>query len=71
MSTTVDDLFPSRFLKAEDLKQQRRMLTISKITSEQIEKYGDNPAKIVSVVYFQKCKKGLVLNKTNAKKSPR
>ena len=64
MSTTIDDLFPSRFLKAADLKGQRRALTMAKITSEEIGK----DKKHEPVVYFQKCSKGLVLNKTNAKR---
>jgi hypothetical protein len=61
---TIDDFFPSRFLKASDLKGQRRVLTISKITSEEIGR--DKTRK--PVVYFQKCTKGLPLNKTNGKK---
>jgi hypothetical protein len=64
MAISIDDLFPSRFLKAADLKGQRRTLTMSKITSEEIGK----EKKKEPVVYFQKCSKGLVLNKTNAKK---
>jgi len=64
MSTTIDDLFPSRFLKAADLKGQRRTLIISKITSEEVGK----DKKAEPIVYFQKCTKGLVLNKTNAKR---
>ena len=64
MGTTIDDLFPSRYLKAADLKGQKRILTISKITSEEIGK----DKKAEPIIYFQKCKKGLVLNKTNAKR---
>jgi hypothetical protein len=64
MSITVDDLFPSPYLKAADLKGQRHVLTISKITSEEIGK----EKKRRPVLYFQKCTKGLVLNKTNARK---
>ena len=64
MGTTIDDLFPSRFLKAADLKGQKRTLTISKITSEEVGK----DKKAEPIIYFQKCTKGLVLNKTNAKR---
>jgi len=64
MGTTIDDLFPSRYLKAADLKGQRRTLTISKITSEEVGK----DKKAEPIIYFQKCTKGLVLNKTNAKR---
>jgi hypothetical protein len=62
--TTIHDLFPSRFLKASDLKGQRRVLTISKITSEEIGR----EKKRKPVVYFQKCTKGLPLNITNGRK---
>jgi hypothetical protein len=65
MNTTIDDLFPSRYLKAADLKGQKRVLTISKLTSEQVDRKKE---KDDTVIYFQKCTKGLVLNKTNAKK---
>jgi hypothetical protein len=64
MGTTIDDLFPSRYLKAADLKGQKRTLTISKITSEEVGK----DKKAEPIIYFQKCTKGLVLNKTNAKR---
>src|SRR5262249_6526195 len=63
-TTTIDDLFPSRFLKASDLMGQRRVLTISKVTSEEIGREKTRKP----VVYFQKCSKGLPLNKTNGKK---
>src|SRR5262249_19945099 len=63
-TTTIDDLFPSRFLKVSDLMGQRRVLTISKITSEEIGREKTRKP----VVYFQKCTKGLPLNKTNGKK---
>jgi hypothetical protein len=62
--TSIDDLFPSRFLKVSDLKGQRRVLTISKITSEETDREKSRKP----VVYFQKCTKGLPLNKTNGKK---
>src|SRR5262245_28723417 len=62
--TTINDLFPSRFLKASDLKCQRRTVTIAKITREEVGKGKEKKA----VVYFAGVKKGLILNKTNATK---
>src|SRR5262249_29773226 len=65
MGTTINDLFPSNFLKAADLKGQRRIVTITKITREEIGKSKERKA----VVYFTEAKKGL--NKTNAVKIAR
>ena len=64
MGTTINDLFPSRFLKAADLKGQRRIVTIKKVTREELGKGKEKKA----VVYFGEAKKGLVLNVTNARK---
>lgn len=64
MVTTISDLFPSRYLKAADLKGQRRILTLSKIASEEVGRAKERKP----IVYFQKCTKGMVLNKTNANK---
>jgi len=64
MGTSIHDLFPSNFLKAADLKGQRRTVTITKITREEVGKGKERKA----VVYFVGVKKGLVLNKTNAVK---
>src|SRR5262249_45901746 len=64
MGTSIHALFPSNFLKAADLKGQRRTVTITKITREEIGKGKERKA----VVYFAEAKKGLVLNKTNAVK---
>ena len=64
MGTTINDLFPSRFLKAADLNGQRRIVTIKKVTREELGKGKEKKA----VVYFGEAKKGLVLNVTNARK---
>jgi hypothetical protein len=55
------DAFPSRFWKAEDVKDQSAVVTIAYMTTDQIgpdkqEKY---------ILYFQDSKKQLVLNATN------
>ena len=58
----VSDAFPSRYLKAADLNDRQIKLIISHV---EIEDIGDDNKK--PVLYFTKAKKGLVLNKTNAK----
>ncbi len=60
--TTVSDAFPSIFLKAADLNNRTVKVTIDKVIFEEI---GQNKDK-KPVMYFEKVKKGLVLNKTNA-----
>ena len=56
----INELYPSNFLKAADLKGQPRTLTIQAVAPETI---GDNETK--PVMRFVGMSKGLVLNKTN------
>ena len=60
--TKVSDAFPSKYLKAADLNDRPIKLTISHVGKEKISDDDEKP-----VVYFTKAKKGLVLNKTNAR----
>jgi len=60
----MSEAYPSKYLKAEDLQNQRLVVTISHITMEEIGEEGKKDNK--PVVYFQGKQKGLVLNKTNA-----
>lgn len=57
----MSQAFPSKFLKSDDIGNQRWPLTIRGV---QMEDVGDNEHK--PIVYFQELEKGLVLNKTNA-----
>jgi hypothetical protein len=57
---TLNDMFPSRFLKAQDLKGGRRTVTVLKVTEEEI---GDETK---FVCWFKELEKALALNKTNA-----
>lgn len=57
----VNDQFPSKYLKAADLKGRRLQVKISEVLKEAI---NDKDMKIVA--YFNGKEKGLVLNKTNA-----
>ncbi len=60
--TTVNDAFPSNFLKAADLNNRTIKLKIDKVVFEEIGQTKDKKP----VAYFTDVKKGLVLNKTNA-----
>lgn len=61
-----DDAFPSNFLKAEDLPQDRdTVVVIDKVTKEILGQGRDAESKFV--VAFQGKNKTLVLNKTNFK----
>lgn len=56
----LSDAFPSKYLKAADLRNKAVDLTITKVIAEEI----GNDLKLVA--YFDGAKKGLVLNKTNS-----
>jgi hypothetical protein len=58
----LSDIFPSNFLKAEDLGDRDRIVTIDRIEIEEVGKEREEKP----VVYFRGGKKGLILNKTNA-----
>ena len=60
----IDSAFPSNYLKASDLGDKSPVVTIDRIEVEPIGR--DKEMK--PVIYFQGKEKGLVLNKTNAKK---
>lgn len=57
---TVDEMFPSKYLKATDLPRKGLTLVIDTVEQEQIG--NDNKW----ILYFNSEDKGLVLNKTNA-----
>lgn len=58
----INDAFPSKYLKARDLKD--REVTV-KCSHVEMEKIGSDRK---AVLYFEGKEKGLVLNKTNANK---
>lgn len=60
----IDSAFPSNYLKASDLGDKSPLVTIHRIEVEPIGR----DKEIKPVIYFQGKEKGLVLNKTNAKK---
>ena len=56
----INDAFPSKYIKASDLKDQPVTLTVTRVVKEPMV-----DGKVLPVVYFQGTAKGLVLNKTN------
>ncbi len=57
--------FPSKYICAEDLRGEVVPVTIERITQEEMPN-GDGELR--PVLYFRGAKKGMVLNKTNAKR---
>ena len=62
--THIDNLFDDPYLKAASLEGEVRIFIIKNVTQEEVGAKKD----LCPVVHFQQCKKGLVLNKTNAKR---
>jgi hypothetical protein len=60
----IDSAFPSNYLKASDLADKAPVVTIDRVDVEPIGR----DKEIKPVIYFAGKEKGLVLNKTNAKK---
>ncbi len=58
---TMDELFPSNYLKAADLGNKTFKVKIDKVVFEEI---GQDKEK-KPIIYFVGVRKGLVLNKTN------
>jgi hypothetical protein len=60
----INEAFPSKYLKASDLRGSTPIVTIDHVTVEEVGKARDRKP----VAYFVGKEKGLVLNKTNATK---
>ena len=58
----INDLYPSKYLKSDDIGQARVTLQVAAIKLEEVAE--NEPAK--PVMYFNGKDKGMVLNKTNA-----
>jgi len=63
----INDVFPSRFLKAHDLKGHTPTVTIDRVAFEQVRGRTRTTLETVPVVYFRGHTKGLLLKKTNAR----
>jgi hypothetical protein len=62
---TLNEMHPSKFLKADDLDQEDLVVVMKKIEMETVGQGAEREEKWV--LYFKGQDKGLVLNKTNAK----
>lgn len=60
----INDSFPSAYLKASDLGTAQPIVIIARVEHEPVGREREMKA----VVYFEGKEKGVVLNKTNAKK---
>lgn len=58
---SLDDLYPSKWLKASDLKGQSYRMTIDRVTIEDVGEHDRKP-----VLWLKGANKGIVLNRTNA-----
>lgn len=56
--------FPSKYVKAAELPEEGITLTMDRVAMEDVDGKGTHKP----VLYFEKAKKGLVLNVTNSKK---
>jgi len=63
----VNEVFPSKYLTAEDLQSRDHRLTISDVASETFDGQPGKPASTKLVVFFKGKKKGFVMNKTNSR----
>src|SRR5678816_1403114 len=64
MSPNINDSFPSNYLKASDLAGRAVVVTIDRVEFEPVGR----DKEVKAVVYFVGKTKGVVLNKTNARK---
>lgn len=63
---TVSELFPSKYLKAEDLKNKAYALVIRDVSLEKVHDTINREDTVKAVVWFDGAQKGLILNKTQA-----
>ena len=61
---TVDELFPSKFMKATDLEDgEELVLIMDRVRTEEV----GQDKELKGILYFEEQDKGLVLNRTNAR----
>jgi hypothetical protein len=64
--TSVAEMWPSKYLKADDMQGKTYELVIERVAFEMMRSSFTNQDEKKCVVYFQNAHKGLVLNKTQA-----
>lgn len=65
--STLDELFPSKYLKAADVAESDLDVTIKSIGRETMKNKETGEDENKPILFFEETKKGIVLNKTNAK----
>lgn len=60
----INDAYPSKYLKADDLQGRKVTVIMADVKTEEVGKQKDFKA----ILYFKGKDKGMVLNKTNARK---
>ncbi len=61
----ISELYPSKYVKAQDLNGKTVTLTMAKLVIEELGHGTEKERK--PVLYFQKATKGMILNATNAR----
>ena len=61
---SVNDAFPSKYLKYEDLKDREIPVVILRVLVEEVGMQKDRKL----ILYFERAKKGMICNKTNAQR---
>lgn len=64
---SINDQFPSNYLKASDFDEDGEVVTIATVKQERM-KTRDGKEETKPILFVDEHEKGLVLNKTNAKK---
>jgi hypothetical protein len=62
----IEQLFPSKYLKAIDLETEEAMATLSNFVVEPVRDVQSGKDEDQPVVHFDEFEKGLILNRTNA-----
>lgn len=62
--TTLDELFPSKYLRAADV-EENQVFTIKSIDMEVLKNKDTQKDETKPILYFEETEKGIVLNKTN------
>ncbi len=60
----INDAFPSRFLKADDLQNREITVIVDRVVMEEVGQGENKETK--PCIYFRGKQKGVILNKTNA-----
>lgn len=64
--TSVSEMWPSKYLRADDMQGKTFELEISRVAFEHMRSSFTNQDELKCVIYFEGARKGLVLNKTQA-----